>query len=146
MTPHLDKHWTLRLHDISPNFDFRWDNINSYWTIIQHKVGYDWVVSSVSDRRGIYRPIDGRTLEELRFGLMVASHGGYKEWAKKHRQATIDTRERNDKYQDEENLQMGKEVAPLLASLADAGTTSIHGKSKFMFPGFGESKMFGGAE
>lgn len=145
MQPYLDKRWVLALHDISPVFDFKWDSLHGYWIIVQHKVGQpDWVVMAVTNANREYRDIDSSVFKDLRFAIMVASHGGYREWSQKEQNRTLVTQEKRKQHEYEEALQAGKEVAPLLRSIADAGTTSIHGRSKFRFPGFGESKVFGG--
>ncbi len=142
--PYLDKRWTMMLHDTSHVFDFKWDEPHGWWTIVQHRIGLpDWTVMSIANADGSYRPICSSALEKLRFNIWVAT-GEYHKWCKRELNKEGYRREKREADEYDETLQAGKEVAPLLRTMKDAGTTSIHGKSKFRFPGYGDSKIFGG--
>ncbi len=144
--PYFDKRWALMLHDISYVFDFAWDSVHGYWTIVQHRIGMpDWTVMSIANADGSYRPINSSALRNLQFNIWVAT-GEYHKWAKRELDKEGYRREKRDADEYDEALQAGKEIAPLLRTMKDAGTTSIHGRSKFRFPGFGDSKIFGGVQ
>lgn len=145
MRPHLDKRWRLAVKDISHNFDLEWDDYRHRWHIVQRRIAApDWVIMAWCDSDGKFKPLNSQMLSDLRFAKMVASHGGYHKWTQKQQQRTLYAQEKRKEQEYDEALQAGKEVAPLLRSIADAGKNSEHGQSKFKFPGYGESHVFGG--
>jgi len=145
MQPYLDKCWTLALHDTSKVFDFKWDEENGRWVIVQHKIGWsnDWLVMAVVNPDGSYRPIDSSTILDFQRNVWVAT-GEFRKWCRRELNKEGYRREKREANEYDDALQAGKEIAPLLRTIKDAGKNSIHGESTFMFPGHGESKIFGG--
>ncbi len=145
--PYLDKRWNRYLHDIRQDFNFEWDRTQKRWVVVHNKpCAPPYVVAGVNEIGKPFRPLNSYVLHDIRRAMYIGSqHGGYKMWAREQMNEAAYRKRALQRHEDEETLQAGKEVAPLLRSIADAGKES-YGKSVFKFPGFGESKIHGGGK
>jgi len=129
VAPHLPKSVNKKLHLINPHFTAKWNGWYEKWDV--------WFNDTIKIPYVVIRTdvIDERTYKQLRYAMWWSQHIKYN--MTKGEQQTEKIKEK--KLEDEEDKfnEMGKEVAPLLRSLKDAGTSS-HGNSVTMFPGFGK--------
>jgi len=126
--PELPKGVLTRLWNINPHFLVKWDWHGECWQIWHKDLdGVPYVAATTHS-------FNERFYDNLRFGMWWSMHAmrNAKELNEKRKYAVA-----KKKKQERELFEdLGKEVRPLMRSLADAGTSS-HGKSKFMFEGFG---------
>ena len=129
VAPHLPKSVNKRLEKINSHFSARWNGHYEKWDI--------WFNDTIKIPYIVLRTthIDNSTYKQLRYAMWISQNLKY------HAKKGLDqSREINQKrLKDEENkfYEMGREVAPLLRTLADAGKSS-HGRSVTMFPGIGK--------
>ena len=120
-----------KLKEISPYLEAKWSFHLEKWEI--------WFVCSTASSPPYIimtvPQITAETYRELRRSFW---------WSQKIKYNMNVMLEKQEQYkaktlanEEDDHMQMGKEVAPLLRTLKDAGTSS-HGKSKFKFPGYGE--------
>ena len=126
--PHLDKSIKKKLHAINPHFEIRWNGHYEKWDI-WHKdlYGIPYIVLRTSI-------IDSRTYQQLRYAMWISNHIKYH--LNKSDAKYEELKEKKLKDEEDKFNEMGKEVAPLLRSLHNAGKSS-HGRSVTMFPGIG---------
>ena len=127
--PTLSKSFIHELHGINPNLKAKWNRIVNRWEIwFEDTIKEPYIIVVSRDH------IDKRTLDEVRHAFWFSQH------IKHNATDMLNEAEYAKQKHDERNydnfLEAGKEVAPLIQSLQDAGTSS-HGNSKTMFPGIG---------
>jgi hypothetical protein len=119
-----------RLHHINPHLEARWNRRFARWEIwFDAHCGKMPYIIEVSD---LPNPFDDRLFTSLRHAFWF-SQNIVKNVERMNREFR---KKQEKKLADEEDMhyQLGKEVAPLLRSMKDAGNSS-HGNSKFLFPG-----------
>ena len=128
VAPHISKSVQKRLQKLNPHFSARWNGWYEKWDI--------WFNDTIKTPYIVLRTpsIDGDTFKQLQYAMWVSQHIRY------HCEKGLAKSEemKQKKLRDEEDLykEMGKEAAPLLRTIANAGTAS-HGRSVTMFPGIG---------
>ena len=128
-----------RLKKINSTLDFKWDRYRKIWNLVHQRPGdLPYVVMAVTDKNGNYIPINDKTFQQLEYNLWWSAQG-IKQQAEKLTAQQKYQLEKTKERQKLENKEVAKEIAPLIATLGDAGTAS-HGNSKFLFQGFGEGK------
>ena len=121
-----------RLKEISPHLDARWNRKREVWEVwFDNHITMPYIIMFTPDHL-----LDGRTYKQMRYNFQFSQHL-YKNILKRQDEWNEGYRKR-DADEDDMYEQIGKEAAPLLDTLQDAGTSS-HGKSKTMFEGVGES-------
>ena len=134
--PTLSKTMKHALHGISPHLEAKWERRLERWEIwFDNHMNQPYIIVISKNH------FDKRILDEVRHAFWFSQHikRNMYEMQNEAEYAKI----KRDEQHDDDFLQAGKEVAPLLKTLADAGTSS-YGKSKTMWEGVGESKVFGG--
>jgi len=121
ISPHIEPKWNARLE--------RWE----IWFNDHLKEPYIIVVTK--------NHFDKRVIDQIRYDFW---------WSRDIKNNSIKMQNeaeyakiKRDEQLNDDFVQVSKETEPLVKSLIDAGSSS-HGESKFMFPGVGESKIFGG--
>jgi hypothetical protein len=122
------------LRHINPHLEAKWNRRFVRWEIWfdAHCGKMPYIIATAKE-------IDGRIFDELRHAFWWSQHILHNMIDMNEKANRI--KEQKLKKEEELHYDMGKEIAPLLRSMKDAGTSS-HGNSKFMFPG----ADFGGAE
>lgn len=140
--PSLPVNFIRQLNQINTQLEVHWEKKLDKWSIWgRNKHGMPYMALLIKNDDGSYRPPDGRTLAQIRYNMWWSTRIRDRIWKMQNKYETM--LEKTDEKLEDDSYQMGKEIAPVLRSLADAGTSS-HGKSKFMHPGFGKSKQHGG--
>ncbi len=134
IVPELSETNKRMLKQINPNLEAKWHRRFARWEIWfnNHCGQMPYIIANAKE-------IDGRLFDELRHAFWWSQH--IKHNAYDMYQKSLEVKAKKLKEEDDVHYQMGKEVAPLLKSLKDAGNSS-YGNSKFMFPG----ADFGGSE
>ena len=140
MKPYLDPRWVRELGKTHPYMWFSWDEIKQRWVVWQkNPYSEPWLVMYVENDDKSYRPVDWRTILQLRETIWHMG-GRYMTWLWGEVNKADYRRQKRQEDYDDLNLQMHKEAEPLIKTLNDAGHDP-YGRSKFKFPGFGESKI-----
>jgi hypothetical protein len=126
IVPKLTPLQNKRFRELNPHLDARWNRRFARWEIWwDDKIKRPYIVATAD-------VIDARIYDEIRHALWFSQR------IRKniYRMHETGKKIREKKLRDEEDvhLQLGKEVAPLLRTMKDAGTSS-HGRSKTRFPG-----------
>ena len=137
--PKLSKTFIHDLKGINPCLNAKWESRLKRWEIWfdSKGCGKHYIILTSKDH------IDSRTLSDIRRAFWWSQHPRVNS-IEMQNEAEYAKIKRDEQHYDD-FVEIGKEVAPLLKTLADAGTSS-YGKSKTMFEGVGESKVFGGDE
>ena len=128
VVPYLPKSVNKKLCKLNPHFSARWNSYYEKWDI--------WFNDTIKMPYIVLRTpyIDANTYKQLQYAMWISQHIKY------HITKGLDQSEgiKAKKLKNEEDTfrQLGKEAAPLLRTLTDAGRSS-HGNSVTMFPGFG---------
>jgi len=128
VAPYLSGSVNKRLRKMNPNLSARWNSHYEKWDIwFNDTIKIPYIVLRTTS-------IDESTYKQLYYILWICQHLKYHITKGLNQSEEI----RAKKLKDEEDMfyQLGKEAAPLLRTLADAGKSS-HGRSVTMFPGFG---------
>jgi len=125
--PHLDRTVKEKLRAVNHNLSIRWNGHYEKWDIWSKDLyGIPYIVLRTP-------VIDARTYDQLRYAMWWSQHIAYN--MSKNMQKAEENKEKRLKDEENKFYDMGMEVAPLLRTLKDAGTSS-HGRSVTMFPGF----------
>ena len=143
--PYIDPRWNCALHDIYPQFDFEWDRTQTRWVVVHNKPYFHkYIALALNAPDEEFVPLNNMALQYLRESMYIGSQrGGYTRWAREKEQAMKYRWEKEQKHREDEDLQAGKEIAPLLRSLHDANQgarplSNTYGQSVFKFDGFGD--------
>jgi len=128
VTPHLSRSVTKKLQLINPHFFAKWNGHYEKWDI--------WFNDTIKLPYIILRTsiIDDTTYKQVRYALYISQHLKYNIGKGVEQSEKIIAKKLKD--EEDDFCQMGKEIAPLLRTLANAGRSS-HGRSVTMFPGYG---------
>ena len=133
IAPILSNTASRKLCEINPHLEAKWNRKRKLWEIwFNNHITRPYIIMFTPDHL-----LDERTYTQMRHNLQFSQHL-YKNILKRQEEIEEGYKKRNA---DEKDMyeQLGKEAAPLLDSLQDAGNAS-HGRSKTMFEGVGESK------
>jgi hypothetical protein len=123
---HAIKH---ELYGINPHLAAKWDRRLERWEVwFDDKIREPYIIAITKNH------LDKRILDEVRGAVWFSQH--IKQNAIEMQNEAEYAKIRQDKRHDDEYTEMGKELAPLMNTIVDAGTSS-HGKSKTMFQGIG---------
>lgn len=126
--PLADPKVIKRLKELNPHFMPEWDNKKGIWNIMHRETGKrPYIVMSVRNRDGGYRPVDERTYRHLRFLLWI-NNGNIVQYM---RDAIYNENEiRYKRLLDDEDVykEMGKDIYPMVRDLVRAGNSSHSGK------------------
>lgn len=132
--PYLPKEHTRRLKALNPHLEWRWDGAFPHWQVwFNDRIDMPYIVHRVQDQMGQFQPIDNRVYDDVRKSLWWSQ----KAW--RERAHILDEMRKKEQMSHEADVydthyQMGKEIAPLVRTLADARGSS-HGKSVNMWQG-----------
>ncbi len=134
--PYLDQVYRSKLSQLNSHLSFRWNGQFGLWEIwFDNKAREPYIVLKVTNFDGSYRPVDGRVFNDIREAFCFSQDIKRNMYEMEHRAKLKREKMEADNY--DSHYQMGKDVAPLMKTLVDAGTSS-HGTSKTKFAGFGE--------
>ncbi len=132
--PYLPSHFVHRLKALNPHLKFEWNGKCGYWEVWFHNgICESYKVYRVVDGYDRFRVIDGRVFDDIRHALWFSQRIRHNIQDMEYKMLEARTHKKAQQY--DEHVQAGKEIAPLMRTLDDAGTAS-HGKSKNLFPGF----------
>lgn len=137
IAPELDRSTARALRTVNHAIYAKWDRKREMW-----EIGLDNHITMPHIIMYVMHPITDRNIEALRRAHWISSHGVAR-WANEQMEKYYAHNAKSDANLEDWSNDFGKRLGPLAASLADAGTSS-HGKSVNMFPGHGESTVFGG--
>ena len=135
--------WYLhkKLHDINPDMYFKWNRIQQHWEVWHDRRPFrePYCMMRVANDDDSYRPVDDRVFRQIRYNIWFSKNllQNMETMLYNHRDYRVPKLEEQEK---DRFGQMAKEIAPLGVSLLDAGSAS-HGKSKFMWQGYGDSRV-----
>jgi hypothetical protein len=128
MTPLADPKAVKRLKELNIHFEPEWDKRRNRWNIMHRVLGKrPYIVMTVKNNDGSYRPIDNRTYSHLRFLLWI-NNGNIVEYMRRQIYEENERRYRNLREADENNREIGKDIQPMVRDLVRAGNSSHSGK------------------